>query len=430
MSPNNIGSKYLDSNTLMYAFESGIISRVDILKQVEDMKNKDYLNEHKYSIWEGEKDKKWYTYLPDETRPRKKKLIKRTTKDAIEKEVIKYYKQKENENKISTFKDAYFLWREKHDGTVSVNSVAKYDSDYKRYFKGTEFEEIYLKNMMDDNINTFMVQTVKSKKLKREATQKLFANIKDVLFTARKYGAMVHNPVEFIKVKEFYKDCVEDCKSDKDKIFSDEEIKLLLEQIEKDHAKKPYYIPVYAIEMAILTGMRAGELPALRWDRITDNCIWIDSSEKSNPKKTEFYIGKTKTGKPRPFPIDDEIRKLLDTIKAVQKEYGYESEYVFANEKGRIHSRQMHECLKTKCRQVKIKARGITALRKTFNSALRCNGVSAVVAAQLLGHTVETNNKYYTFDNTNMEQKNKIVSDVNSRLKVTRGNTLSKVSNI
>ena len=35
-------------------------------------------------------------------------------------------------------------------------------------------------------------------------------------------------------------------------------------RFQKDHEKKPNYIPTYAIEFASLTGMRVGEISALR----------------------------------------------------------------------------------------------------------------------------------------------------------------------
>ncbi|MCD8121296.1 MAG: hypothetical protein LUE65_03515 [Clostridiales bacterium] len=39
--------------------------------------------------------------------------------------------------------------------------------------------------------------------------------------------------------------------------------------------------------------------------------------------------------------------------------------------------------------------------------------MSATVAASLLGHSREVNEKYYTFDITNIEQKTAIVSKIN-----------------
>ncbi len=420
------------SNTdiLKYLKENRIIDITDIQNMIEMRKTQEYLNKHPYSIWKGEKDKKWYTYLPDTTKERRKKLIKRSNKDAVERVVVDYWKAHEHKKDIITFCDAYYLWRKKHDELVSENTVAKYDSDYKRFFKDQEFSDMRLEHITDDDIKLFMCKTVKRLGLKRESTRKLFGYITNTIYTARKYKIITDNPVEFIQVSEFYQYCKQVYKAIDEQIISQEDMYKLQVQFMKDHKKNPYYMPTYAVELASLTGMRAGELSALRWDKITDEYIIIDSSEKANPKKNEFYIGKTKNGKIRYFPIDAEIRKLLETVETVQRECGYDCEWVFANEKGRIHGKTISECIKTKCRQVGIPERGIYALRKTFNSGMRCNGVSSVVASELLGHSPETNTKYYTFDNTDLKEKNKIVSEVNARTrKVTRGNTTTSVSN-
>ena len=74
-------------------------------------------------------------------------------------------------------------------------------------------------------------------------------------------------------------------------------------------------------------------------------------------------------------------------------------------------------CLKNKCRQLGIEERGIHAYRRTVNSMLRNDGVSVTVAAALLGHTEEVNEKHYTFDVSNIEDKRKAVSRVNAEMR-------------
>ena len=43
---------------------------------------------------------------------------------------------------------------------------------------------------------------------------------------------------------------------------------------------------------------------------------------------------------------------------------------------------------------------------------MRCDGVSATMAASLLGHSPEVNEQYYTFDVSTMREKTKIVEKV------------------
>lgn len=53
---------------------------------------------------------------------------------------------------------------------------------------------------------------------------------------------------------------------------------------------------------------------------------------------------------------------------------------------------------------------------KTLNSKMRCEGVSAPVAAALFGHSSEVNQEYYTFDVSDLDEKTRIVSKINAQI--------------
>jgi len=224
------------------------------------------------------------------------------------------------------------------------------------------------------------------------------------------------NPMQYLSPKFFYQYCTEKKKS-KDKILVlDKDMVLLCEQLQEDYKNQPEYIPSYAVELAILTGMRVGEIAALTWDSISKDGILINKSEKYNRKTNTYFIDATKNKKERLFPMCNEISNLLDKVKKAELQNGYICEWVFANEDGRVHAPVISSCIKNKCRQLGIEERGIHALRKTFNSKIRNIGVAPTVAATLLGHSVEVNQKYYTFDVTSNDEKKEIVSLINENL--------------
>lgn len=375
------------------------------------------LKQHPYSIWEGEKDKKWYTYLPDETKSRKKALKKRNSKEEIEDLVVEYWKQiikiESEKSKKYVFQDAYNNWRSVQDQLVKENSVAKYETDFKRFFEGTDFLSMKIEDITEDKIRIFMVQTIERLKLPKETSRKLFGYISNSIFYARKNLGLESNPLEFLKAKDFYKYCHEKFVPPETKVVSKDKMKLLQEQFYRDHQKMPNYIPTYAVEFACLTGMRVGEIAALRWECITQEYILIDKSEKSDRTKKRYWIEGTKNNKERLFPMTEEIRKLLFKIKKVETEYGYLCEWVFANEDGRIHAPLISACIKTKCRQLGIEVKGIHAFRKTLNSNMRCKGVSSTVASTILGHSPQVNERYYTFDVMDMDEKAKLLEEIN-----------------
>ena len=397
---------------MQYAVENGMIDLAYVQEQIEMNKRKELIENHPYSIWQG-KDGKWRTYLPDESKERKKALKKRNTRKEIEDVVVAYWKSQIPSLRKYTFQDVYLMWRTVQDQLVSDNTVAKYETDYNRFFRDTDFAQKDIKHISSDDIKIFMVQTIKRLNLQKETSRKLFGYITNTVFYGRKELAIENNPVEFIKAKDFYSYCAEKYKPAEKKIIVKDDMKLLQKQFADDHAAKPNYIPTYAVEFASLTGMRVGEIAALRWDAIKENYIVVDKSEKSNRRKDIFYNNNTKNKKVRFFPMTAEIKKLLHKIYIVEKEYGYLCEWVFANENGRIHAKTISSCIKTKCRQVGIDEKGIHAFRKTLNSNMRCRGVSSTVAASILGHSRMVNEQYYTFDVTGIAEKAKILEEIN-----------------
>lgn len=166
-----------EQEMLNFAIKNGIINLPHLQDQIEMMKNAEILQNHQYKIWQGN-NQKWYTYLPDGKDGRKQ--VKRSTKAAIEKAVIQYYRQnpKKEERKIKTFKDAYEHWRSVQDTLVCHNTVCKYNTDRKRYFDNTSFVKKNIQDMTEEDIKVFIVKTVKEKALCKKACKTLFSYIK------------------------------------------------------------------------------------------------------------------------------------------------------------------------------------------------------------------------------------------------------------
>lgn len=63
----------------------------EVFKDFKIMANKKILENHKYEIYYSESEKSWRTYLPDETKPNKRRPVKRKSKENLEKEIIRFY---------------------------------------------------------------------------------------------------------------------------------------------------------------------------------------------------------------------------------------------------------------------------------------------------------------------------------------------------
>lgn len=399
---------------LQYAMENGIIDISCVEEKVRMNQRREYLKKHPYHIWEG-KDGKWRTYLPD--KKKECRLIKRGTQRDLENAVIMFYKNDQQTEDVITFMDTYKRWRSVQDKLVCENTISKYNTDCKRYFEDTEFALKDIRVLTEEDIKVFICDTVKEQKLCQKACKTLFGYIRNVFQSAQINHVIKDSPMEFLMAKHFYKYCTRPVRKAESRLVSDLDMKKLYQQFARDYRRKPSYIPTYAVEFATLTGMRAGEISALRWDSIKEGkYILVDQSEKYNRLTKEYFVDTTKNGKERMFPITKEVQDLLDRVKAAEQQSGYLCEWIFADEKGRIHAPTISSCSKNKCRQVCIDEKGIHAYRRTVNSKMRCEGVSAPVAASLMGHTEAVNEQYYTFDISGWEEKAAIMERINEKM--------------
>lgn len=402
---------YITNDLITQILKQGDFDNTDnacVREFVEQMERKKVVEQHSYKITQS-KDGYWRTYVKDNTKVSGCRLIKKSTEKKLLDELVKYYREAENK---STFKDVYFRWREVQDILVEDNTVYKYNTDYKRFFEGNSFEDFQINEITEDKLKLFFHKSIKQNHLSKGAFKKLFGYVNNTFDKAYREKLIIENPMSYFKCKQFYKLCEEIERPLEKQVFFDEEIKLILEKLHEQNKIRPDYIPNYAVEFAYLTGMRVGEIVALKWDNIDfDNEYFtINMSEKYDRITKEIYVSTTKNKKARKFPIDESINNLLYKIIDVQFEYGINSDWVFANANGRIHASVVSSCIKNKCKQLGIPERGIHAFRKTFNSNIRCSGVSEVIAASLLGHSPQVNRDYYTFDVSSMEEKLEVVS--------------------
>ncbi len=413
---------------MKYAVDNGMINLSYVQEQIEMNKRKELLKKHPYKIWEG-KDGKWRTYLPDVEKGRI--LKKRTTEKAIDDMIVDYYLQvskeeskhnKEKEKTVNQFLTCFDMWKNKQIAYgISGNTVYKYEYDYKRFFEGTDFEKMDIRNITEEDITIFIISRIKELCLKEKAGKALWGYISGVFKSLRINKRIIDDPCQYIDTKQFFKFYNKEVKPQNDRVLNDHEIKMVMERIALDHQEKSWYMPSYAVELAIYTGMRAGELAGLKWENIfmDERVIVISKSEKYNGTNKEYYLSSTKTYKSRKFPISDEIKSLLIRIRNVQDKYGCYNGFVFSTSDGNVHCRTISDCMRNKCIQIGMKhTKGMNAIRRTVNSRIRCAGISATVAASLLGHTEEVNNLNYTYDITGMDYKMEIIEKMNKEMSI------------
>lgn len=399
----------MNRDILNELFKLGIMLPTGLKEQIEMARRSELLKKHPYSIFYAS-DGRWATHLPDSKNGRR--LIKRKNKTDLENAIVKFY-----ESASPTFAEVYRCWRKYQDTMVTDSSITKYDSDEKRYFNGQAFAGVQIDTLTSDDVEVFMKERIDTLKLCQSATKTLYHYLDRVFEFAIRHSYIEKSPMQFMKAKDFYKYTHVSSRAKKSKIIPDYELGQLLCRYERDLSKKPDNIPLYGVIFSSLTGMRVGEIAALMWDDIYDDYILVNKSQKYNPKTKEYYISKTKNTKIRKFPLTKQVKDLLARIAEVERIYGYLTEFVFSDYSGPINFRKISSCIKNKCRQIGIETVGIHSYRKTVNSVMAKNGVPASIRAALLGHSIQVNEKYYTFDASSMDDKILIMDDVNESMR-------------
>ena len=142
------------------------------------------------------------------------------------------------------------------------------------------------------------------------------------------------------------------------------------------------------ILVALRTGMRQGELRALRWQDLDLNAgrIFV----RQNVVRDQ--IGSPKSGKPREIALGEEVRVAL----AAHKQTQYRGALVFTDAHGHMLTKgEMKHPLWRACKNAGLRLLGWHVLRHSFASHLVMRGAPLKAVQELLGHsTIQMTMRY------------------------------------
>ena len=137
-----IDDKPNSSQLLNFVLDQFNLSLEDVLELQNRMKESEIIQKHKnaFSIWQGTNGR-WYTYLPDESKHDKRKLLAKSTEEKLNREIITYYKSQSKEalEKQVTLEVLYPSWLQfKAIHTEASSSMHRIDNDWYKYYAGTD----------------------------------------------------------------------------------------------------------------------------------------------------------------------------------------------------------------------------------------------------------------------------------------------------
>ena len=268
-----------DYEALNFALEHGIISMGAVREQMKKQKEKEILENHPYSIWQG-KDNRWRTYLPDASAARGKRLIAKTNREDLDATIVKAFSEEENQLDIKklTLDDIFPDWLEyKRLHTTAETYITRIQSDWNTHYKNTDIIQIPLIKLDKLTLDCWAHKLIQDNSLTKNAYYNITVIMRQCLNYAIDKGYISSNPFSSVKIDSQRMFRKVQKKQDETQVFLKSEQKSILPLAWDDfyNETKNYVLAPLALLFQFQTGIRIGELCVIRYEDLTEQRGYI-----------------------------------------------------------------------------------------------------------------------------------------------------------
>lgn len=409
---------------LAFYLENGIIDLDSLASHSKEESMNNILEKvHKSKITTAT-DGRVVTYVPDPTKPGGRRQVRKRTIEEMNDFLLDYYSLTIKAGD-RTFENLYAEWVEykrqfcdvnnTHKG-ISPSTIRRYERDYDNHLRGSKLAKQPITDLTSIVIETMLCELIEKNNIKESSASNMLGYIRQCFAYARRAGYVRENPCEYVDRRLVLSRCTPAAKkSDCDRVLTLKEMTALKKSV-LDHEKEhPEYMPDYAIELALMTGMRVGEIAALRWRAVDDGYIHVDEAEKRldfKDRPCELVIGEPKNQKHRLIPMTSEMRELFEKIQAL--DVRSEEDFIFVRRDTTRYTAHDISCATDRrASEAGVKKTSIHGIRRTVSSILRTK-LPRKTVANMLGHLEETNEQHYNYDFFEDSAKIQALSELSS----------------
>ena len=400
-------------NVLMNMGLDASITEKDVRDLLVKIERDNIINSHTFSK-KPDKEGYYRVYVKDPLSPKGVKQFRDRNLENLKERVYKYVKEIPDNKTIITFKQAFEFALKFEKENVSKerqysknNTISKHQSEYKRFFEGTGFEnkpidEITLRDI-DIEVRTILKRLNLSKKGMESIRGIINLTFKRSLYM----GWIKENPACRIIWKDYQK-LLKEPTAITERAYTNDELKKMHEFILNKQSESPSYIPAYALEFQMIVGMRRGEISPLCWEDIDfdKGTIYVHKeliSQQNKTEEAEYICNYTKNGKARYYPIAEMELEFLEKLKKVHEKYYPDSKFLFPAKtlNGCITNNTVYQFFRRMCNKIGIpissdRIRGTHAFRRhAITDVVNFSNGNCVLAAQMFGNSPETIRKHY-----------------------------------
>ena len=358
--------------------------------------NKTKLNEllkqHPYKIYQGN-DGRWRIYLPDEGTRYGRKLIVKSSKDALHETLGHYYGnlQESNTENLVTLRTLYPRWLEyKRIHTNAETYIFRIESDWKKYYLSNKIIDIPLVKLNKLTLDEFVHTLIKEYSMSKTQYYNSTVIIRQALLYAVDLGLIKSSPFSLVKVdgKRMFRKVLK--KTDESQVFSKSELEEFASIAWEDFltTQSKYPLAPLAVLFQLQTGIRIGELCAVRHSDIER--VHYIHIQRMLRRDTNTVVDHTKTDYgDRLVPLTELSQKVIQTVVHRKQELGlYQKDgYIFSTTREPIPEHAIAHLYRKYCKQAGCVHKSSHKARKTYVSALIDANMNLNAIRKIVGHS-------------------------------------------
>lgn len=399
---------------LQHLLSSGMLKADDVADEMNKVQRQRMLKKHTAPITEG-KDGRYRTYIKLENGQRK--MIAKTTREALEEALFDFYADKIESNKakkitIESLYEEWCEWKVLHRAASSY--MKRIDNDWKSYYQNDPIIKIPIKKLDKLTLDRFAHQLIEKTGRRRRAYYNASIIIRSILDLAVDKEIIEQNLYRKVRIDAKMVFDPEKKKSSETQVYTPQELKALTELAWKDfedgHNLIQKLAPL-AVIFSFQTGLRRGETVALRYEDVEGDELCVQRMYRFHDKTiVEFLKGHRDC---RYVPLPKEAKRLIQTAKQYQQENGLpDTGYIFSVNDEPLSYYALGQLFNRYCDLIGTAPKSSHKARKTYISTLVDAGVNINTVREIVAHASEkTTYNSYVFDRKPKDERLKLIEN-------------------
>ena len=402
---------YKKAELLKYAEEQGIINLDDVEETMRKQQKQTLLDNHTFSIYHGH-DNRWYTYLPDESKPGGRRKVVKKEKSDLENLIVTHFENQSEERKLEqiTLRTLYPKWLDyKKLHTTAPNYIRRISVDWKRFYVSSAIVDKPIKQLTKLDMDIWAHETIKKFSLTKKGYYNMSIIFRQCLNYSIDLGIIEENPLSAIKIdgKRVFRKAKK--KPSETQIFFPSELEKIIPMAWFDfhNRVKHFQLSPLAFLFMFQTGLRIGEVCALRYEDIeSSGHLHVQRMLRRETKEVVEHT-KTEYGD-RYLLLTPTAREIIAHAKRRQEELGVDNNgYIFSIINALpLPQQPLIKLFEKYCRNAGIVHKSSHKARKTYISSLIDEQVNINTIREMVGHSDErTTLGNYCFDRSTEQEK-------------------------